>query len=295
MRLPDLSGFFHQTETLIAVFDEADQVIYANPAFRQAMDMADDAFPGWIDLIRQGWRNRTGTEISAPDGDLEKWLSSTLSRRGKQPFRGFESNLYDGRWLWVTETIDERGWMLYVGVEISSLGQDGRTLRSDRDVALKAAQTDELTGISNRRHIMRRLDALMASGTSGCIAMLDVDHFKTINDRYGHGAGDAVLVDFARRVGYTVRRGDEFGRVGGEEVLFLLPDTGLDDAERLLDRIRDQVCTVSPLPHVPEFHYTVSIGITAIRPDDSTQTVLSRADQACYAAKRQGRNRTVCL
>jgi len=294
MSLPDLSGLIHDTRALIAVFDETDQVIYANPAFRQAMDMAEDAFPSWIELIRQGWKNRTGTEISAPGGDLETWLSSTLSRRGKQAFRGFESNLYDGRWLWVTETVDARGWMMYIGVEITSLAINGRDLRNDRDVALKAAQTDELTGISNRRHMMRRLDALIACGTPGCIAMLDIDHFKSINDRYGHEAGDTVLLDFARRVGYTVRRGDEFGRIGGEEFLFLLPHTGLDDAAVLLDRIRDRIRDACALPNRPEFHYTVSIGVTALEPDDTMQSALSRADQACYTAKRQGRDRTVC-
>ena len=295
MSLPDLSGLIHTTRTLIAVFDETDRVIYANPAFRQAMDMAEDAFPSWIDLIRQGWKNRTGTEISSTGGDLEKWLSSTLSRRGKQPFRGFESNLYDGRWLWVTETVDARGWMMYIGVEITPLAVDGRDLRNDRDVALKAAQTDELTGLSNRRHMMRRLDALINHRTPGCIAMLDLDHFKSINDRYGHEAGDTVLIDFARRVGYTVRRGDEFGRIGGEEFLFLLPGTDIDHAVRLLTRIGDQIRQASPLVHVPDFHYTVSIGVTAIQETDTAQSLLARADQACYDAKKQGRNRTVCL
>ena len=295
MSLPDLSGLIHTTRTLIAVFDENDRVIYANPAFRQAMDMAEDAFPTWIELIRQGWKNRTGTEISSSGDDLEKWLSSTLSRRGKQPFRGFESNLYDGRWLWVTETVDARGWMMYIGVEITPLATDGRDLRNDRDVALKAAQTDELTGLSNRRHMMRRLDTIIAGGTSGCIAMLDLDRFKSINDRYGHEAGDAVLIDFARRVGHTVRRGDEFGRIGGEEFLFLLPRTDIDQAVRLLDRIRDQVRAASPLPHVPEFRYTVSIGVTAIQPGNTAADVLSRADRACYAAKRNGRDCTVRL
>ena len=295
MFLPDLSGLIRGTRNLISVFDASDRIVYANAAFREAYHLGTDDYPTWVELMRHGWATRTGTEITSCNGDFENWLSSALSRRGKLAFRSFQTSLYDGRWLWVTETVDERGWMLYIGVDITPLNSDDRDLRTAHDVALKAAQTDELTGISNRRYMMQRLHELIDSGTPGCIAMLDLDHFKSINDRYGHEAGDTVLVDFARRVGHTVRRGDEFGRIGGEEFLFLLPDTRIDDAVRLLDRIRDQIRAASPLPHIQAFHYTVSIGVTAIVPDDRAQTLLSRADQACYDAKNQGRDRTVSL
>ena len=294
MTLPDLSELMRETRNAIAVFDDKDRLRYANSAFRGFYNLADDDYPLWVDLMRHGWYTRTGTKItSCDDGDFEKWLSSALSRRGKLPFRGFETSLHDGRWIWVTETVDANGWMFYVGVDITPLATEGRDLRSDRDLALRDSQTDELTGISNRRYMMRRLNAMMAGQAPGCVAVLDIDHFKQINDTYGHDAGDVVLVDFARRVGHMVRRSDEFGRIGGEEFLFLLPDTDVESASAFLERIHRALLDIRPIEADPQFHYTVSIGITDIRDGDSTQSVFSRADQACYQAKRQGRNRTI--
>ena len=120
--------------------------------------------------------------------------------------------------------------------------------------------------------------------------MLDLDHFKSINDTYGHESGDAVLMDFAHRIGLSVRRSDEFGRIGGEEFLFLLPETDFNAANTLLERIRQGVKEARPLVQAPEVGYSVSIGFTQLRPDDTTRSALSRADQACYTAKRQGRD-----
>src|SRR5690606_9603897 len=133
-----------------AVFDETDQLRYANPAFRRALNLAEDAFPTWVDLMRHGWQTSTGTEITSCDGDFEKWLSSALSRRGKLPFRGFEISLYDGRWIWVTETVDARGWMLYICFDITYLSTDDRDLCRDRDMALRDSYTDKLMVISTR-------------------------------------------------------------------------------------------------------------------------------------------------
>ena len=295
LNFPNLPDLLHSTHNAIAIFDETDRLRYANPAFRAALHLAEGDYPTWVELMRYGWETSTGTEITSSNGDFEKWLSSALSRRGKLPFRAFETSLHDGRWIWVTETVDARGWMLYIGVEITSLAIEGRDLRADRDVALRASQTDELTGISNRRYMMQRLDNMISTRTQGCIAILDIDHFKSINDTYGHAGGDAVLVDFSRMVGHTVRRGDDFGRIGGEEFLFLLPGLETGQAKPLLERIRHMLVDAAPIAEAPSFRYTVSIGITAIQPDDSTQSVLSRADKACYEAKKQGRNRSICL
>ncbi|SDK34874.1 diguanylate cyclase (GGDEF) domain-containing protein [Methylophilus rhizosphaerae] len=295
LTLPNLPSLIHETRNAIAIFDETDRLHYANPAFRAALHLAEEDYPTWVELMRRGWQTSTGTHITSCNGDFEKWLSSALSRRGKLPFRGFETSLHDGRWIWVTETVDAHGWMLYIGVEITSLATEGRELRSDRDVALRASQTDELTGIANRRYMMQRLDNMVSNRIQGCVAILDIDHFKSINDAYGHAGGDAVLVDFARKVGHSVRRGDDFGRIGGEEFLFLLPDIEVDNAGQLLDRIRHTLLDACPILQAPEFRYTVSIGITAIQAGDSTQSLLSRADKACYEAKRQGRNRSVCM
>jgi len=295
LSLPGLSSLIRETRNAIAVFDETDRLRFANPAFREALGLAENDFPTWVELMRQGWETSTGTAITSSGGDFEKWLSSALSRRGKLPFRGFETSLHDGRWIWATETVDARGWMLYIGVDITSLATEGRDLRNDRDIALRASQTDELTGVSNRRYMMQRLEAMLGSVTQGCIAVLDIDHFKSINDAYGHESGDAVLIDFSRRASQSVRRGDDFGRIGGEEFLFLLPDIDAQGAEALLDRIRSKLQDSSPVHQAPQFRYTVSIGITTVRPNDSVRSILARADEACYEAKRKGRNRSVFI
>ena len=293
MSFPDLSGLIQSTKNLVAVFDEQDRLRYANPAFRDALNVPEGTFPTWVELMRRGWETNTGTKITTClDGDFDKWIASALSRRGRLPFRAIEADYHDGRWIWMTETVDERGWMLCIGVDITEATAEGRDLRSDRDIALRASQTDELTGISNRRYMMQRLDAMFDAEKHGCIALLDIDHFKAINDTYGHDVGDAVLVDFARMVSGSVRRGDDFGRIGGEEFLFLLPATTIDVATGILERIRSSLTNSKPLPNTPDFHYTISIGVTDIRTDDTAKSALKRADRACYKAKKQGRNRT---
>ena len=138
-----------------------------------------------------------GTVISVPD--FEAWVVSAQSRRGKMPFSAFETDLVDGRWLWMTETVDRSGWMLCIANDITHLRADERTLRQDRDFALKASQTDELTGISNRRYMMAQLEAMIRSQpaggpVNGCISILDIDFFKGINDLYGHQTGDEILL-----------------------------------------------------------------------------------------------------
>ena len=93
--------------------------------------------------------------------DIETWLRSACSRRGKLPYRAFEADLRDGRWMWMSETMSANGWMLCQASEITELRADRRALRQERDVALRAAQTDPMTGISNRTHLMQLLELLL--------------------------------------------------------------------------------------------------------------------------------------
>lgn len=235
-----------------------------------------------------------GTVISVPD--FEAWVVSAQSRRGKVPFRAFETDLVDGRWLWMTETVNRSGWMLCIANDITHLRADERTLRQDRDLALKASQTDELTGISNRRYMMTQLEAMICSQpqdgpVSGCISILDIDFFKGINDLYGHQTGDEILLDFARRVHPIVRRHDCFGRIGGEEFMLIFPETTLAEGEWIVARVLETVRTARPLLSVPLFSYTCSAGIAALQPGETAKEIYSRADAALYDAKHSGRDR----
>lgn len=281
-----------RTETLIAVYDGDDRLQYANSAFRSAYFIEPDESPLWPDLMRRNFELRRGTVIRT--SDFEDWLRSTQSRRGKIGYRAFETDLCDGRWLWMTEAVEKNGGMLCIASDITGLRTHGRTVRQDRDQAIKASYTDELTGVANRRFVMARVDDMLAAakhGSTGCLAVFDIDNFKRINDRLGHHAGDIVLRDFAHRIHQNVRRNDCFGRVGGEEFLLVMPATGPDDAIDMVERMLTVIRFSRPLPDSPDFSYTCSAGIAACAPSDSASDLYRRADQALYDAKLSGRDR----
>lgn len=295
--LRTLHQLYEHTPVLVAAYDGFDRLRYANSAFREAYFVAEGETPFWPDLMRRNFLTGRGTVIR--HDDFDEWMTRTLARRGKVAFRAFETDLADGRWLWMTEYVQNEGWMLCIASDITSLRADEREVRQERDLALKAASTDELTGAVNRRFAMQRIADMVGqypdrNEAIGCLAVLDLDHFKSINDRYGHHAGDLVLRDFAARIQSQLRRTDCFGRLGGEEFGLVLPHTGLQQAELLLERMRVVVRRSKPLIDSPTFHYSFSAGIAAARPGETVADLFARADAALYCAKRGGRNRT-CL
>ena len=157
------------------------------------------------------------------------------------------------------------------------------------------AELDELTGSFNRRCIMRMLDDEIARvqrlKTPFSIALIDLDWFKRINDAYGHPTGDEVLRTFAITVFANIRNIDRFGRYGGEEFLLLLPDTPDNDAARILDRLRAIIADLDWSAFSPGMRVTISAGIATLKPNESPDTFLARADNALYTAKARGRNR----
>jgi diguanylate cyclase (GGDEF)-like protein len=242
--------------------------------------------------MRRNFELRRGTVIQT--SNFDEWLRSTQSRRGKIGYRAFETDLHDGRWFWMTEAVQTNGWMLCIASEITSLRARGRIVRQDRDQAIKASYTDELTGVANRRFVMARVDDMLAAaqhGSNGCLVVFDIDNFKHINDRLGHQAGDVVLRDFAHRIHQNVRRNDCFGRVGGEEFVLVMPSTGPEDAIAMVECMLTVIRFSRPLPESPDFSYTCSAGIAACAPSDSASDLYRRADQALYAAKLSGRDR----
>jgi diguanylate cyclase (GGDEF)-like protein len=159
------------------------------------------------------------------------------------------------------------------------------------------AQLDELTGALNRRYIMKCLNDEIAkaqrNATTCCIAIIDLDHFKKINDHFGHPVGDEVLRAFAISVFANIRTIDRFGRQGGEEFLLILPDTDIDLAIQTLDRLRSLITELNWSAIAQDLTLTISAGISAIRPNDTPEDILARADLALYRAKDTGRDRVV--
>lgn len=294
--LQQLTTLNADSQALMAVYDPDDRLVYANPAFRSAFFVGTDERPLWADLMRRNHALARGSRIDT--ADIDKWLTSTLSRRAKLTHRAFESDLLDGRWIWIVETTLANGWGSFVGTDITGLRADERSLRQARDLALRASQTDELTGISNRRHIMSVLEAMMAGQTShqsgtGCISVLDVDHFKRLNDTYGHQTGDEVLVHIARTVRGTIRIMDSFGRLGGEEFMLVLPGFDLTEAQHAVEQVLRDLRESRPSTRHADIRLTCSAGLTDIRPTDTVQTLYARADGYLYEAKRTGRDRCV--
>lgn len=290
-KLSEIQG---RSGAFIALYDGSDRLRYANRVFREAYFIEPDETPLWADLMRRNFAAGRGTVIRAHA--FEEWLVSTQSRRGKVGFRAFETDLVDGRWLWMTETVDDNGWMLCIASDITSIRAAERKVRQDRDFAIKVAQTDELTGVANRRFVLARAEEVIARvgasvQTIGCLAILDLDNFKYINDRFGHAAGDIVLRDFARKIHGQVRRLDSFGRIGGEEFALVLPATRLEAAGLIVGRMLLQVQQSRPLRGNAEFTYTFSAGISEVRAGDTLDTLYERADKALYCAKLGGRNR----
>ena len=287
--IQQLQTLYQGSELLVALFDTSDTLRYANPAFRQAYHLADTAMPTWVQLMRDNHTRHTGTLIRS--SDFETWLGSALSRRGKQCYRMLETDLHDGRWLLMTETVNEAGWMLCTAVDISNLATGERSLRAARDLALRAASTDELTGLSNRRHILALMEAQLARPGTHCVAILDIDFFKQINDRHDHPFGDLVLVDFARYLQSQLRRSDGVGRLGGEEFMLVLPDTALTHAGQLLQHLLSGLHQSRAIGEQNHFSYGCSGGLTQLLPGDSVQCAYHRADAALYRAKQNGRQR----
>ncbi|HEY5810769.1 MAG TPA: diguanylate cyclase, partial [Povalibacter sp.] len=161
----------------------------------------------------------------------------------------------------------------------------------------RLSSVDALTKVANRLAYEKRMEEELQRWQRfrqpTCIAVWDVDHFKRINDTYGHRAGDRVLRAVAECLSSRIRGTDFFARYGGEEFVMILPGTALDDAIRLADAIRASVPDIG-------FHFrgtpvsiTISSGITALQPGDSPGGAFDRADKALYRAKEQGRNRCV--
>jgi len=160
--------------------------------------------------------------------------------------------------------------------------------RSMRQLAL----TDMLTGLPNRRQGEERLRAELQRaeryGRVFSVLMVDIDHFKALNDRFGHQSGDDVLVDLARYLGSMLRVSDTVARWGGEEFLVVAPETDRADAERLAELMR---VSVERHTLVARFNVTISLGIATYRSGDTKNDLIARADAALYRAKRAGRNR----
>ena len=282
----------------LCLCDPDDQVRYANPVFRAAFfpNAADvpfdftDALAGAIEA---------GTGIKLESMGLDQFVARVRERRRAGPARyDFTLDLVDGTWWWVNDHRLPDGWLLVVATEISSIKEEEFRLRAAHAAAMKEAQVDGLTGTRSRKHGLAQAEADLARHLAGgipfTVAILDIDHFKRINDTRGHMVGDEVLKHFAQALSSRLSSLDHVTRLGGEEFLVTMSST----SEQLgAARIQRLLRTLGPLRassgHA-ELAYAFSGGVAAARPSDTVSALMGRADEALYAAKQGGRGK-VCV
>jgi diguanylate cyclase (GGDEF)-like protein len=195
--------------------------------------------------------------------------------------------------VWATLIYTQRARLYRKSIELTNI----ELLRLN-DRLKHQAESDFLTGCMNRRSFDEKLNQEISRSQRQdyplSIALLDLDHFKRINDTYGHATGDAMLRHFAHFVQANIRLSDSFARLGGEEFAVLMPDTDEAAAVPLIERLRGLVAHAPlALENGPLLTITVSIGLTTLCATDVSKTFIRRADEALYAAKAAGRNRTI--
>lgn len=201
------------------------------------------------------------------------------------------------------------GWFAFIGSYVARLRRKLSLRNRELEIATQhlthIADHDELTGLPNRRRLLAHLEnvreAAEASGQSFCVAVIDLDHFKHVNDERGHQVGDDVLAEFARRAREVLRGEDavmrvddsvaDIGRFGGEEFLCILPGTDPAGARLAADRLREDIASQPFATSAGPVHCTISVGVAAWDRVEPVHHTISRADAALYRAKNGGRNR----
>ncbi len=263
---------------------------------------ANDALCRILGYPQAELQQKTFHDITHPD-DLETSLAlmRELLAGSRDSYQLEKRCLHqDGHVVWIllngSAVRDASGKVLYFVAQI----QDITERRALLDKLEFQASKDYLTGLSNRRHFLERGEAELAHvqryGHALSLFMLDIDHFKNINDTYGHKAGDIVLQKLSQVLQDTLRNVDIIGRIGGEEFVVLLPETDLEQALEVAERLRE---IVAAAPVIREaglpLHFTVSIGVVTLKQKDvNLDMLLNQADRALYEAKSTGRNR-VCV
>ncbi len=180
---------------------------------------------------------------------------------------------------------------------LSIIEDDNQQLNDELDRVRLLSLTDELTSLPNRRAFMRRLEdevsRVQRHGYPLGLILLDLDHFKSVNDLRGHAAGDEVLRSYAREILSIFRHHDLVARYGGEEFAVILPNTTQEGVISAINKVRQRVEEVVELRASDDFELpTFSAGVAEFRPGETPSTLIERADSALYAAKRKGRNCT---
>lgn len=251
-------------------------------------------------IVSLGLENFDGLRLCSQLRSLDRTRSLPIlavceTDEGAKLMRGLEIGIND----YLMRPIDKNEMLARVRTQIKKKRYTER-LRDNVQLSIEAAITDGLTGLHNRRYMESHLSTLVEQAAARAkplaVLVLDIDYFKSINDTYGHDAGDDVLREFAIRVRKSIRGIDLACRYGGEEFVIVMPETDMAVATTVAERLRRRIA-LDPFPVEQgkrSIEVTISIGIAALEnADDNAANILKRADQALYRAKRDGRNRVV--
>ncbi len=268
-----------------------------NMIWRSGTDAKCDYFnETWLKFTGRTLEQELGSgwaEGVHPD-DLDACLKTYLEAFEKrEPFEmEYRLNRFDGQPRWISDRgvpfFDDGGKFCgYIGSCVDVTERvEGRKLT-------EMAHYDKTTGIYNRNYLDYRLDYEFEKALHGkprlAVFMMDIDRFKLINDFYGHDAGDRVLAHIARKLSGAVRKSDIVGRYGGDEFLAVLPNTGLDEARPIADRILASLSAFKI--GEASVNLSLSIGIAALENDAGVSELIKRADTAMYRAKKEGGGR----
>jgi two-component system, cell cycle response regulator len=251
-------------------------------------------------IVSLGLENFDGLRLSSQLRSLERTrnlpiLAIADGDDNGRLARGLEIGIND----YLVRPIDKNELQARVRTQIRKKRYTER-LRDNVQLSIEAAITDGLTGLHNRRYMESHLAALVeqasARGKPLAVLVLDIDFFKSVNDTYGHDAGDDVLREFAIRMRKSTRGIDLACRYGGEEFVIVMPETDMAVAATVAERLRRRIATEAfPIEQGKKsIEVTISIGLASLETaDDTAANLLKRADQALYRAKRDGRNRVV--
>lgn len=282
---------------VLAIVDADGTLLARNPALPEAIGLRTSPPPNQP-AFSEIDSAATFTETSPIDRRERIMGLSKLERFPFVAMVGFDKQRVLSDWqrrAWQFAT----GYILLAALSLLALRVHLATMRQ-REEMRKLAITDPLTGISNRRHLLdianREFIRAKRYGNQLSVLMLDIDKFKSVNDRWGHSTGDHVIQQLTKIAKLLIRGQDMFGRMGGEEFALILPETTPSGAEALAERLRKMV-EASENVHADDgtvVRFTVSIGIATMAAGDGAfDVILQRADKALYEAKEGGRNRSV--
>ena len=279
----------------VGVYDQNDIMVFCNDTVARILGFNSKEAIGrsFEENLRHSWA--TGSGVIADDGDVEGMVLRAKESMKTKGFSTFESNTISGEWNQVSRLKIQNGCTFMYSTDITKLKSTEYALREALRYVKKLAATDPLTGINNRRNFLElanlEIERRQRHRYALSILALDIDHFKSINDNFGHQAGDKVLEAICLCCKGLLRTNDVFGRLGGEEFSIMLPDTDQSAACEVAQRILKAVANLKVQYEKQVITFTTSIGVAELSDDGQTlEELMQCSDEALYSAKHNGRN-----